>query len=37
MKFSINPVQDSPVTSTNIGISLQNFLIFSFNPFATLM
>ena len=27
----------SPVTSTNVGISLQNFLTFSFNPFATLV
>ena len=27
----------SPVTSTNVRISPQNFLIFSFNPFATLI
>ena len=27
----------SSVTSTNVGISHQNFLIFSFNPFATLV
>ena len=27
----------SPVTSTNIGLSSQNFLTFSFNPFATLV
>ena len=27
----------SPVTSTNVGISAQNFLTFSFNPFATLV
>ena len=27
----------SPVTSTNVGIILQNFLAFSFNPFATLV
>ena len=26
----------SPVTSTNVGISPQNFLNFSFNPFTTL-
>ena len=43
----VNPLQDvegeksppnnfSPVTSTNIVISSQNFLTFSFNPFATL-
>ena len=25
-----------PVTSTNVGISPQNFLPFSFNPFPTL-
>ena len=45
MKF--NPIQDgepkspppptsfSPVTSTNIGVSLQNFLTFSYNHFVT--
>ena len=27
----------SPVTSTNVGISLQNLLTFSFNPFAALV
>ena len=27
----------SPATSTNVGISSQNFLTFSFNPFATLL
>ena len=27
----------SPVTSTNVGIILQNFLTLSFNPFATLV
>ena len=27
----------SPVTSTNVEISPQNFLTFSFNPFATLV
>ena len=49
MILTINPIQDggggqkgpptslSLVTSTNIGISPKNFLIFSFNPFATLM
>ena len=26
-----------PVTSTNVGFGLQNFLTFSFNPFATLV
>ena len=30
------PINFSPVTSTNIGISHKNFLTFSFNPFATL-
>ena len=45
----INPIQDGrrgqkaplpvfpPVTSTNLGISLRNFLTFSFNPFYTLV
>ena len=42
---NINPIQDggkkapstsfSPVTSTNVEISLQNFLILGFNHFAT--
>ena len=27
----------SPVTSTNVGFSPQNFLNFNFNPFATLV
>ena len=27
----------SPVTFTNVGISPQNFLTFSFNPFAKLV
>ena len=31
------PTSSSPVTSTNIGISPQNFLTFSFNPFAPLL
>ena len=31
------PTSFSPVTSTNVKISPQNFLTFSFNPFATLM
>ena len=31
------PYQFSPVTSTNVGISPQNILTFSFNPFATLV
>ena len=43
-----NPIQDggpkrpplpvfSPVTSTNVGISHQNFVTFSYDPFATLV
>ena len=31
------PTSYSPVTSTNVVISFQNFLTFSFNPFATLV
>ena len=31
------PTNVSPVTSADVGISPQNFLICSFNPFATLM
>ena len=31
-----SPTSFSPVTSTNVEISPKNFLIFSFNPFATL-
>ena len=45
----LNPIQDgggrqkgpptsfSPVTSTKVGFGPQNFLTFSFNPFATLV
>ena len=29
------PTSFSPVTSTNVGISPENFLSFSFNPFVT--
>ena len=47
-KGLFNPIQDgggqkdpptsfSPVTSTNVRIKPQNFLTFSFNPFATLV
>ena len=32
-----NPTRFSPVTYTNGGISSQNFLTFSFNPFVTLV
>ena len=32
-----SPPSFSPVTSTNIGISPQNFQTFSFNPFPTLV
>ena len=31
------PYQFVPVTSTNVGISPQNFLTFSFNPIPTLV
>ena len=31
------PASFSPVTSTTVGISPQNFLTFSFDPFATLV
>ena len=31
------PTSISPITSTNVGFSPKNFLIFSFNPFATLL
>ena len=31
------PTIFSPVTSTNVGNSSQNFLTFNFNPFATLV
>ena len=38
----VNPIQDGiqdfcPVTSTNVGMSPQNFLTFSFNPLSTLV
>ena len=32
-----SPTSFSPVTSTNVGFGPQNFLTFSFNPFATLV
>ena len=35
--FAVLPTMFSPVTSTNVGISPQNFVTFSFNPFATLV
>ena len=31
------PTSFSSLTSTNVWISLQNFLTFSFNPFATMV
>ena len=31
------PTSFSPITSTNIGTNSQNFLTFSFDPFATLV
>ena len=31
------PTSFPPVTSTNVGFGPKNILIFSFNPFATLM
>ena len=31
------PTSFSPATSTNVGFGLQNFLTFSFKPFATLV
>ena len=31
------PTSFSPVTSTNVGVRPQNFMTFSFNPFATLL
>ena len=31
------PTIFAPVTSTNVGVSPQNCLAFSFNPFATLV
>ena len=43
-QFNVNPIQDrggeaqkGPVTSTNVGISPQNFLTFGFDPFVTLV
>ena len=35
--FRMPPYGFSPITSTNIIISLQNFLTFTFDPFATLV
>ena len=32
----VPPIRFSPVTSTNVEISPQNFLTFSYNPFAIL-
>ena len=47
VKHSFKPIQDegakkhpyqfSLVTSTNVGVSPQNLITFSFNPFATLV
>ena len=37
MKISLNPASFSTVTSTNVRTSHQNFLTFSFTPFATLV
>ena len=31
------PISVSPVTSATVGISLRNFLTFSFNPFSILV
>ena len=36
-KKAPSPTIFSPVTSTNVGFGPQNFLTFSFNPFATLV
>ena len=36
-KASPLPARFSPVTPTNVGIGLQNVLIFTFNSFATLV
>ena len=36
-KKAPTPTSFSPVTSTKVGISPQNFLTFSFNPFSTLV
>ena len=35
-KSPLPPTSFSPVTSTNVGVRPQNFLTFSFNPFAAL-
>ena len=35
--FRSSPTSFSSVTSTNVGISPQNFPTFGFNPFATLV
>ena len=35
--FRMSPYGFSPITSTNMIISLQNFLTFTFDPFATLV
>ena len=35
--FAVLPTMFSPVTSTNVGISPQNFLTFSFLPFDTMV
>ena len=32
-----NPTSSSPITSTSVGISPQNFFTFSFKPFAFLL
>ena len=31
------PTSFSPVTSTNVGVSPENFLTFGFNPFAAMV
>ena len=36
-KIPLSPISFSPITSTSVGISSQNVLIFSFNLFATLV
>ena len=35
LQYIINPTSFSPVTSTNVNFGPQNFLTFSFHPFAT--
>ena len=37
MLFRMGGTSFSPVTSANVGFGHQNFLTFSFNPFATLV